>query len=175
MMKEFTMSVEAQESEPAGQDTNDVPKAVKSSTDLKINGNILGIMAIPKINLKVAVVNGVDKKSLKYAVGHFKETAGIGEAGNCAIAGHRSYTFGQFFNRLDELKIGDEIDIKTKTGDYRYIVYEKKVVEPDDISVLNNTKDATITLVTCHPLRIATHRLIVKGRLQYGQKSTAVK
>lgn len=130
-----------------------------------INGAI-GIMKIPKIDLKVAIGEGIDNETLKYAVGHFDGTAMPGEKGNFAVAGHRSYTYSEYFNRLDELVEGDEIIVKTKKGEFTYKIYEKKVVEPTEVSVLDKTKDATITLVTCTPIRVATHRLIIKGKLE---------
>jgi sortase A len=126
----------------------------------------IGIINIPKIDLKVAVGEGIENKTLKYAVGHFEGTAMPGEKGNFAVAGHRSYTYSEYFNRLDELNIGDDIIVKTSKGEFTYKVYEKKVVEPTEVSVLDKTKEATITLVTCTPIRVATHRLIVKGKLQ---------
>jgi sortase A len=126
----------------------------------------IGIINIPKIDLKVAVGEGIENKTLKYAVGHFEGTALPGEKGNFAVAGHRSYTYSEYFNRLDELNIGDDIIVKTSKGEFTYKVYEKKVVEPTEVSVLDKTKEATITLVTCTPIRVATHRLIVKGKLQ---------
>jgi sortase A len=126
----------------------------------------IGIINIPKIDLKVAVGEGIENKTLKYAVGHFQGTAMPGEKGNFAVAGHRSYTYSEYFNRLDELNIGDDIIVKTSKGEFTYKVYEKKVVEPTEVSVLDKTKEATITLVTCTPIRVATHRLIVKGKLQ---------
>jgi len=127
---------------------------------------IIGIITIPKIDVKAAIGEGVDADTLKYAVGHFTGTSLPEEKGNFCIAGHRSYTYGEFFNRLDELEIGDEIIVQTTTAQYKYNVYEKKVVEPNEISVLNNTNSSTITLVTCTPIRVATHRLIVKGKLK---------
>ncbi|WMJ79960.1 class D sortase [Clostridium sp. MB40-C1] len=127
--------------------------------------SIIGILSIPKIDCKVPVCEGIDKDTLKYSVGHFKDTPLPGSKGNCCIAGHRSYTYNEFFNRLDELKEGDEIYIQNKKGKYKYIVYKKQVVEPTEVSVLNNTKDGEITLVTCTPIRVASHRLIIKGKL----------
>lgn len=88
-----------------------------------------------------------------------------GDKGNFCVAGHRSYTYNQYFNRLGELGIGDEIIITTVAGKFKYDVYESKVVKPEEVSVLDNTKDEEITLVTCTPIRVATHRLIVKGRI----------
>ena len=129
-------------------------------------GGVVGIMLIPKLDLKVAIGEGVDLETLKYSVGHFSQTPMPGEKGNFSVAGHRSYTYGEYFNRLDELKIGDKIIVKTTKGEFTYNVNEIKIVEPTEVSVLDNTKDSTITLVTCTPIRVATHRLIVKGKLQ---------
>lgn len=134
------------------------------SDDEEISGTI-GILVIDKINLKVAVSEGTDMDTLKYAVGHFKETAMPGEKGNFALAGHRNYTFGEYFNRLDELENGDEITMKTTKGSFTYKVYGKKVVLPEQVEVLNPTKEATMTLITCTPVRVATHRLIINAKL----------
>lgn len=127
--------------------------------------NMIGIMTIPKIDLTVPLVNGVDDESLRYAVGRFPETAMPGEKGNCAAAGHRSFTYNQYFNRLDEIIPGDTITVKTQKGEFKYTVFEKKITTPDDLSVLENTADSIITLITCHPARSSEFRLIVKGRL----------
>ncbi|MEW9096063.1 MAG: class D sortase [Clostridiaceae bacterium] len=130
------------------------------------DSDAIGILIIPKIDLKVAVSEGTDMETLKYAVGHFEGTAMPGEKGNLCIAGHRSYTFGEYFNRLDELEKGDEIILETIDESYKYIVYDVKVVLPDQIEVLNPTEDATMTLVTCTPIRVATHRLIINAKLE---------
>ena len=139
--------------------------AVADLTDIIKNGTI-GILTISKIDLKVAIGEGTDLKTLKYAVGHFNNTAMPGQKGNFCLAGHRSYTFGEYFNRLGEIKNGDEIQVKTINGDYKYKVYDIQVVLPDKVKVLNSTNDASMTLVTCTPIRIATHRLIIKARLE---------
>ena len=140
-----------------------------SSVNQKPNSQeVKGIakLIIPKINISVAVAEGTDMETLKYAVGHFTGTAMPGEKGNFAVAGHRSYTYNEFLNKADQLSIGDEIIVQTKKGEFTYIIYETKVVLPEEISVLDPTKDATCTLVTCTPIRVATHRLIIKGRLK---------
>ena len=88
----------------------------------------------------------------------------IGEIGNCVIAGHRNYSFGKYFNRLNEVEIGDNIYVDTKDATYKYEVYDIIVVEPDDLSVLDNTDEEIITLYTCTPVVIGTHRLVVKAK-----------
>lgn len=162
MIKSFNAAVEAYQNNPEYTADNEV-QVEETDTAIK---NMLGILSIPSIDLEVALVDGVDAESLKRAVGHFKETPMPGEKGNCAISGHRSYTYSQFFNRLDEVEPGDEVIIKTKTGEYKYVAYDKKIVEPDDISVLKNTDDPILTLITCHPQRSSAHRLVVTCRLK---------
>ena len=82
------------------------------------------------------------------------------------LTAHRSYTYGRFFNRLDEVKIGDEIVITTAGETYRYTVYNKVIVEPDDTSVTRGSKEEKIlTLITCHPIHNATHRLVVQTKM----------
>lgn len=127
---------------------------------------IIGILKIPKLNLKVAIGEGSANESMRYTVGHFTDTAKPGAQGNFAVIGHRSYRYGQFFNRLDELKKGDLLEVKSGKHTYTYKVTESLVVEPEDTWILDDTADATITLVTCTPVRIATHRLVIKGELE---------
>lgn len=124
----------------------------------------MGLLIIPKINVNVAVGEGVEMDLLKYAVGHFKETAKPGEKGNCVLAGHRNFTHAEFFKNLDQLNKDDDIIIRTKSYEYTYKVTEKLIVDPDKVEVLNPTKDSTITLVTC--TIGAKQRLIVKGKLE---------
>ncbi|WP_234123753.1 class D sortase [Clostridium hydrogenum] len=135
-------------------------------TDDSGDMGVVGLLKIPKIDLKVAIGEGADLETLKFAVGHFKGTGMPGKNGNFCVAGHRSYIYGEYFNRLNELKIGDEITVETLNGEYKYKVYSIQVVLPSHTEVLNPTTDATMTLVTCTPLRVATHRLIVKARLE---------
>lgn len=147
----------------AGGSQNTTPKAQAKPA---VKQNVLGVIVIDKIKVKLPVVEGVTEANLRAGVGHIPGTAALGQPGNSALAGHRNYTFGRYFNRLDELELDDKIVISTKAGDYKYIVYEKIVVAPDDVSVLEGSKDDNIiTLITCTPIYIATHRLIVKARL----------
>ena len=81
--------------------------------------------------------------------------------GNCVIAGHRNYTFGTYFNRLNEVQVGDMIYFDTRTETYAYQVSEIQVVEPDDLEILDDRDSEQLTLYTCTPLYIATHRLVV--------------
>lgn len=126
---------------------------------------VMGVMVIDKIEMTAPIVEGTKIKNIQYALGHFEDTALPGDNGNFAVAGHRSYTFGEYFSRLDELTAGDAINVIYGSTIYTYTVDETMVVEPDRTEVLDPTANATITLVTCTPKWTATHRLIVKGTL----------
>lgn len=126
----------------------------------------LGVLEIAKIDLRLPVLKGASLANLKIGAGFLEDTAEIGAPGNTVLTAHRSYTYGRFFNRLDEIEAGDEIIIATQENTYRYVVYNKVIVEPDDTSIIQgNDEGKTLTMVTCHPIRNATHRLIVRARL----------
>lgn len=128
--------------------------------------NTLGILEIKKIDLKLPILQGASKINLKIGAGLLEKTAEIGAFGNTVLTAHRSYTYGRFFNRLDEVEVGDEIFIATQENTYRYTVYNKVIVEPDDTSVTRESKgEKILTLVTCHPIHNATHRLVVQARM----------
>ena len=128
-------------------------------------GDVIGVLTIPKINLEVAIKRGVDNKILKDAVGHFENTSMPGDYGNFAVAGHRAYTSNKFFSNLDELQIGDEINVLSGNEQFKYKVNNIEVVTPDKVDVVDSTdkNKKEITLVTCTPKYIGSHRLVVKG------------
>ena len=129
-----------------------------------VEGQAAGVIAIPKIGLDQALIEGVGVDELKEAVGHYPDTKMPGQKGNAALAGHRT-TYGAPFNRLDDLMAGDPITVTTRAGTFRYEVMEKKIVTPDEVSVLDNTPDNRLTLTTCHPKYSAEQRLIVVALL----------
>lgn len=139
------------------QKTQEAPKAVPKP---------IAFIHIPKINLKLPVMAGATQVNMKIGAAWMKETTPLGQKGNAAIAAHRSYTRGRFFNRLDEVGIGDEITIVKDGTELKYAVFNVVVVEPTDVSVLRGSKSESIlTLITCTPIKVATHRLIVQARL----------
>jgi len=133
--------------------------------DTVISG--IGVLSIEKIGAKLPVTDGVTTAQLKVAVGHVRGTPEIGGEGNSVIAGHRSYTYGQFFNRLGEIETGDVIRYQPKDGEVmEFSVYEILEVEPGDPAALFQPEGInTITLLTCTPIRTATHRLLVRAEL----------
>lgn len=121
----------------------------------------LCLLRIEKIGLEEAVKEGSTRGVLSSALGHVENTAVPGEDGNCCIAGHRNYVFGKYFNRLNEVMPGDVIELETKDNLYQYEVVSIEVVEPEDVSVLDYLEGKNLTLITCTPFMIGTHRLIV--------------
>lgn len=119
------------------------------------------LLRIPKINLEEAVKEGSTRGVLSSALGHVENTAMPGNEGNCCIAGHRNYAFGKYFNRLDEITTGDVIELETKDNLYQYEVVGVEVVQPEDVSVLDYGEGQNLTLITCTPILIGSHRLIV--------------
>jgi len=124
----------------------------------------MGAIRIPKIGVQRYVVEGVGREDLKKGPGHYPGTPLPGQVGNAAIAGHRT-TYGAPFFDLDRLEPGDESFASTVRGEYRYEVYQKLVVAPTDVWVVDNTPDAQLTLTTCNPKYSARERLVIKARL----------
>lgn len=122
-------------------------------------------LVIPAIDVDVPVVEGVDWEQLKKGAGHLVGSANPGERGNCFIAGHNDI-YGEIFRDLEELKVGDEIIAYAGQQSYRYIVRATRIVEPDDVSVMYPTSTPILTLLTCYPYMIDSHRLVVIAELE---------
>ncbi|MEY4338567.1 MAG: hypothetical protein RLZ14_417 [Actinomycetota bacterium] len=130
-------------------------------------GSPVAHLRIERINLDWTVVEGVRVRDLQNGPGHFPETPMPGQFGNAAIAGHRT-TYGAPFGNLDQLQIGDLIEVGTLAGVYKYSVTGTQVVPPDAYSLVIPTADfnvATLTLSTCTPKYSARQRLIIKAAL----------
>lgn len=127
-------------------------------------GDGVARIEIPKIDMSWIVVEGVSVTALKKGPGHYPGTALPGETGNVVISGHRT-TYGAPFFRLDELQVGDRLQVHTRTETYIYEVSETKIVAPTDLSVVVPTDEARLTLTTCHPRFSARQRLIVVAEL----------
>ena len=121
-------------------------------------------ISIPRIELDAVVVEGTSYKQLAVAPGHLQETATPGEDGNAVITAHRD----TFFRHIFELKKGDNILIQRRGEIYKFEVTGKKIVAPDDVSVLRSSKEARLTLITCYPtyyIGPAPERLVVFSKL----------
>ena len=121
----------------------------------------LGVLSIPKIGLEQVLLYGATPKILRRGPGLMKVTQYPGRVGNAVIAGHRT-TYGFPFRRINELEKGDKIIFRNGSGRMVYKVKRVFRVQPDDRSVLKQTKKKTqLTLLSCDPPLKATYRLIV--------------
>ncbi len=125
-------------------------------------GGALGRIEIARIGLGAMVMEGTEGRTLRRAVGHIRGTPLPGQRGNVAIAGHRD----TFFRPLRNVRPDDEITLTTLVGSYHYVVDSTEVVLPENTQVLDNSGDATLTLVTCYPFYFvgpAPKRFIVRA------------
>jgi len=137
--------------------------AVPKSAPAAAADGLIGRIEIPRLLLSVVVVEGVDKTTLRRAVGHIPGTALPGEAGNVGLAGHRD----TFFRPLKDLKIKDEIQFSTLKGNFKYEVQSLRVVDPSNVGVLASSSENVLTMVTCYPFYFvgpAPKRWIVRAR-----------
>lgn len=143
---------------------SDADDSATVTVDTGVVGGI-GILTIDSIDLELPVIEGVSSAQLKISVGHVPQTAAVGSTGNAVIAGHRSYTYGEHFNRLGEVAVGDEIHYLSITGEeMTFVVTEILEIVPGDQSAFDQPEDtAQLTLYTCTPIRTATHRLLVRA------------
>ncbi len=128
------------------------------------DGDAVARLQIPAIGVDKIVVEGVEISDLKRGPGHYPDSPLPGQPGNAAIAGHRT-TYGAPFNRIDELKEGDEILVTTLQGSFRYEVRTQLIVSPDQVEVLDDFGDDRLTLTACHPKYSARQRIVVVAAL----------
>ncbi len=135
-------------------------------------GDALARIRIPKIDVDKIVVEGVSVDDLRKAPGHYRGTPRPGEAGNTAIAGHRT-TYGAPFAEIDRLAPGDQILVTTLQGTWTYEVIGSPddptsghfIVTPEDVWVLGDFGDNRLTLTACHPKFSASQRIVVVAKL----------
>jgi sortase A len=133
------------------------------------DGAPIGRIVIPRIGLRMIVVQGTNEADLQKGPGHYDADSGAntalpGEGAVVAIAGHRT-TFLHPFRHVDELKPGDNIYLQMPYGTFRYRVYYQKIVTPTDWSILRRRPYEKLVLSACHPLYSASHRIVTFARL----------
>lgn len=138
-----------------------------------------GVMAyieIPKISVYLPIYHGTSNEVLENGVGHIQSTSVPigGESTHSVLTGHTGLPSAELFTRLDELVVGDIFYIHVLNEVLTYKIYETKVILPDEIDELQITSGRDlITLVTCTPYGVNTHRLLVKAeRTEYEEYVT---
>ncbi|TDC77807.1 class E sortase [Actinomadura sp. 7K507] len=154
---------------------------VKAGASAPAEGEALAILRVPRFgaSYRYAVIEGVSEEDLRRGPGHYPGTAGPGQVGNMAVAGHRT-TYGSPFNRNGDLKRGDRILVDTATATYVYEVTGRVIVRPGETGVIapvprkpgRKPVKRMLTLTTCHPKFSAAYRLVVFAELQ-GRRAPA--
>jgi sortase A len=127
-----------------------------------LRGDAIASLSIPRVDLSAVVLHGSDARTLRRGPGHLEDSALPGEAGNMVIAGHRD----SFFRPLRDVRLGDDIFVATPGERFQYRVTSLDVVDAHDLSVLESTEQATLTLITCYPFWVLGHapdRFIVRA------------
>ena len=114
---------------------------------------------IPKIKINAPILEGTNSTVLKKAVGHFPETSK--DSGNICLAAHnRGYKYN-FFQEIKNLKVGDKIIYTVNGNSITFTVDINKIISEYDLSVLENTKETRLTLITCEENKKEYRRCII--------------
>jgi LPXTG-site transpeptidase (sortase) family protein len=137
----------------------------------------IGRIVIPKLHLRMVVVEGTSEGSLRKGPGHYNALSGEktdlpGQGGTVAIAGHRT-TYLRPFRYIDTLEPGDKIWIVMPYGQFAYTVYGHRIVTPTDWSILRPRPYEKLVLSACNPLYSAAQRWVVFARLTGMSTATA--
>ncbi len=136
--------------------------------DRKVLEELGASLTIDNLLIDGKIFQGVDAYTMDKGFWHFPSSTYPGHKGNFVIIGHRFMNIppakDTFFN-LDKINIGDEIKVKHNDGEFTYIVTEKRIAEANDISVVKDTDDYRLTLITCTPLWTSEKRLVIIAKL----------
>lgn len=142
---------------------------------LNINNNgVMGYISIPKIDVRIPIYHGTSSRVLQKGVGHLEGSSlPIGGSGTHSIlSAHRGLPSARLFTDLDQMQKGDQFYIYVLDQILAYEVDQITIIEPDntDYLTMNNNEDY-VTLVTCTPYAVNTHRLLVRGhRVEYKEE-----
>ncbi len=135
---------------------------------LNINSSgVMGYLEIPAINVNLPIYHGTSEDSLQRGLGHLVNTSLPvgGESTHSVITGHTGTTYSRLFTDLNQLVIGDVFYAHSVGETLAYEVDEISVVEPNETDKLRiSAGEDYITLVTCTPYGLNTHRLLVRGK-----------
>jgi len=149
--------------------SKDTLRQAAESYDALLNVQGDGIMAyveIPKISVDLPIYHGTEEAALDRGVGHLLGSSlpvgGLGT--HCVLTGHSGLSGQKMFSDLDQLEVGDVFYLKTLDETLAYMVLDINKVLPEDTSMLTiDPARDSVTLVTCTPYGINTHRLLVRG------------
>lgn len=142
-----------------------LPDNYKDVLNISKDG-IMAYIEIPKISVNLPIYHGTNEEALSKGIGHIQSTSLPigGNSTHCVLTGHTGLPNAELFTRLDELNVNDIFYINILGKTLTYKIYETKIILPDEIDELQveSGKDY-ITLVTCTPYGVNSHRLLVKA------------
>ncbi|WP_459644424.1 class E sortase [Kineococcus sp. NUM-3379] len=160
---------------PAPGASTPAPAPARTVDTTPPQGEAFAILYVPRFGERYAVpvVEGTGAEALKGGVGHYDDTAGPGEVGNFALAGHR-VTYGRPFHLIADLREGDPVVVATATDWFTYRVTRWQVVSPSAVRVIAPVPDRPgeaptrrlLTLTACHPMNSARERYVVHAELE---------
>lgn len=125
-------------------------------------------LKIKNAEIEGNVVDGLDASAMDRGFWYYPLSKQPGQKGNTVIIAHRFLYVpprkDTFFN-LDKIRIGDKIEVIQEGTEYTYTVIQTKIVERNDTSVLKDSRDYRITLITCTPLWTSQKRLVIIGKM----------
>ncbi|MBP6684277.1 MAG: class C sortase [Leucobacter sp.] len=127
---------------------------------------VLARIRIPAIRLDLPVYHGTSDATLLKGVGHLQGTSLPvgGEGTRSVLTGHRGLANAEMFTHLNRVQVGDTFTVEVLGQVYAYRVFETKVVKPEDTEKIRAVPDRDLmTLITCTPLGVNTHRILVTG------------
>ena len=151
-------------------------KHTKSKYDSYLNiskNGVMGTIVIPKINVEIPIYHGTGEKELQTGVGHMEGTSLPvgGTSSHCVLSAHRGLPSAKLFTDLDKMKKGDLFFLHILDKTLAYKVEDIFTVKPNETDKLSLIKGKDyVTLLTCTPYGVNTHRLLVRGeRTAYKQ------
>lgn len=126
---------------------NEISNEIKQAEEIGIDSDTLGLLKINKIGLKGLVKEGSNNEVLSNYIGHIENTSKYN--GNIGLAAHNRGNKYSYFARINELAEGDDIIYTTKFGENHYIVEKIREIEEHDWSMLEDSIDEKLTLITC--------------------------
>lgn len=146
--------------------SEDVPQENGGYYNVLDLGEIIGSIEIPAIDVNLPIYHGVSDEVLQRGVGHMSNSSfpvgGLNT--HTALTGHRGLPSSKLFRNLDELAIGDTFYLEVLDEKLGYKIDDIQIVLPTETSWLEMKEDKDyVTLITCEPYMINTHRLLVRG------------
>lgn len=131
---------------------------------------VIGKLAIPKLETELPIIEGTDEEMLARGVGHYGGTAFPSDDEQIVLSGHRDTVFRNF----DRLAVGDRFVVKLPYGEFEYEIRSTDIVDKDDTTVIRSMGTEVLVVTTCYPFRYigdAPERFIVYAYPVDGENS----